>query len=100
MKKAISILPVLALAACAGDQQVYRSYFTEAGALVDGGNFGNANMNNTQIMTGERDYVVNLSNRFSSEVLTTVNFAFNSDVLDAGARDTIRRQAAWIRQFP
>jgi len=100
MKKAISILPVLALAACAGDQQVYRSYFTEAGALVDGGNFGNANMNNTQIMTGEHDYVVNLSNRFSSEVLTTVNFAFNSDVLDAGARDTIRRQAAWIRQFP
>lgn len=100
MKKVISILPVLALAACASDQKVYRSYFTEAGALVDGGNFGNANMNNTLVMTGERDYVVNLSSRFSSEVLTTVNFAFNSDVLDARARDTIRRQAAWIRQFP
>jgi outer membrane protein OmpA-like peptidoglycan-associated protein len=51
-------------------------------------------------MTGERSYVFDLSNRFAGEVLTTVNFAFNSDVLDTGARDTIREQATWIRQFP
>lgn len=33
-------------------------------------------------------------------MLTTVNFAFNSAALDAGARDTLREQANWIRQFP
>ncbi|MFX0543215.1 OmpA family protein [Roseovarius sp. S4756] len=101
MRKTLSILPILALAGCAGGgTEVYRSYFTEAGAMVDGGNFGNANMQNTQVMTGERSYVYDLSNRFSKEVLTTVNFAFNSDQLDAVARDTLSKQAAWIRQFP
>ena len=105
MKKSVLPLPVLALAlavgACANSNDaVYRSHSVEAGALVDGGNFGGATMNNTQVMTGERSYVYDLSNRFASEVLTTVNFAFNSDVLDGGARDTLREQAAWIRQFP
>ena len=32
--------------------------------------------------------------------MSTVNFAFNSAELDAGARDTLREQARWIRQFP
>lgn len=101
MKKSLLLLSIAGLGACAAAPgTVYRSYFTEAGALVDGGNFGNANMNNTQIMSGERSYVFDLSNRFASEVLTTVNFAFNSAELDAGARDTLREQAAWIRQFP
>lgn len=101
MKKSLLLLSVVGLGACSSAPgTVYRSYFTEAGALVDGGNFGNANMNNTQVMTGERSYVFDLSNRFASEVLTTVNFAFNSAQLDAGARDTLREQAAWIRQFP
>lgn len=101
MRKTLSIVPILALAGCAGGgPEVYRSYFTEAGALVDGGNFGNAVMQNTQVMTGERTYVYDLSNRFADEVLTTVNFAFNSDHLDATARETLRRQAAWINQFP
>lgn len=101
MKKSLILLPVLALGACTNARDdLYRSYFTEAGALVDGGNFGAATMNNTQIMNGERSYVYDLSNRFASEVLTTVNFAFNSDVLDIGARDTLAEQAAWIRQFP
>lgn len=101
MKKSLLLLSVAGLAACSSAPgTVYRSYFTEAGALVDGGNFGNANMNNTQVMSGERSYVFDLSNRFASEVLTTVNFAFNSAELDAGARDTLREQAAWIRQFP
>jgi len=100
MKKAISILSILALTGCASaDSQVYRSYFTEAGSLVDGGSFGNANMQNIQVMTGERSYVFDLSNRFAGEVLTTVNFAFNSDVLDTGARDTIREQATWFKVY-
>ena len=101
MKTALILLPVVALAACAAPTgEVYRSYFTEAGALVDGGNFGNANMNNTQIMSGEKSYVFDLSNRFATEVLSTVNFAFNSAQLDAGARDILSEQARWIKQFP
>lgn len=101
MKRTLAFLPILALAGCGAAQpEVYRSYFGEAGSLVDGGNFGNAVMQNHQVMTGERSFVYDLSNRFATEVLTTVNFAFNSDQLDAGARDTLREQAAWIRQFP
>lgn len=72
----------------------------EAGALIDTGNFGNATMNNHLYMTGEKQYVYNLSQRFASEVMTTVNFAFNSATLDHGAMDTLREQAIWIRQFP
>ena len=57
-------------------------------------------MNNHQYMTGEKNFVYDLSQRFASEVMTTVNFAFNSATLDPGAQDTLREQANWIRQFP
>lgn len=83
----------------AGDP-VNGAFNREAGALIDTGNFGNATMHNTQIMNGDKQYVYDLSQRFSAEVLTTVNFAFNSAQLDAGAMDTLREQAQWIRQFP
>lgn len=88
------------LAGCNSGDPVYSSFGNEAGALLDSGTFGNATMNNTQLMNGEKQYAYDLSQRFASEVLTTVNFAFNSAALDAGARDTLREQAAWIRQFP
>lgn len=88
------------LAACASNDPVYSAFNREAGALLDTGNFGNATMNNVQIMNGEKRYTYDLSQRFASEVMTTVNFAFNSSVLDSGARDTLREQANWIRQFP
>ena len=91
---------VALLAACVGSDPVYGAFHREAGALVDTGNFGNATMNNIQIMNGEKSYTYDLSQRFAGEVMTTVNFAFNSDVLDTGARDTLREQANWIRQFP
>ena len=100
MKHLIAIAGLVAASACSQQGEVYRSYFSEAGALVDGGSFGDANMNNHLIMTGEKSYVYDLSNRFSNEVLSTVNFAFNSAQLDDGARDTLREQANWIRQFP
>lgn len=51
-------------------------------------------------MTGERGYVLDLAERFSNEVTSTVNFAFDSAALDAGARDTLRQQARGIGQFP
>lgn len=88
------------LSACASQDPVYSSFHREAGSLLDTGTFGNATMNNTQIMNGEKQYAYDLSQRFASEVLTTVNFAFNSAKLDFGAQDTLREQAAWIRQFP
>ena len=88
------------LSACSSGDPVYSSFGTEAGSLLNSGTFGNATMNNTQIMSGEKQYAYDLSARFANEVLTTVNFAFGSAQLDAGARDTLREQAAWIRQFP
>ena len=79
---------------------VYSSFNRSAGQLADTGSFGDATQNNMMVQTGQRQYTFDLANRFSSEVMTTVNFAFNSSQLDAGARDTLREQANWIRQFP
>ncbi|MEP5152225.1 OmpA family protein [Planktotalea sp.] len=97
---AILVSSIALLAACNSGDPVYSSFGSEAGSLLDTGTFGNATMNNTQIMNGERQYAFDLSSRFADEVLTTVNFAFGSAELDFGARDTLREQAAWIRQFP
>jgi outer membrane protein OmpA-like peptidoglycan-associated protein len=72
----------------------------EAGHIVDGGAFGNATMNNTLVMNGERDYAVSLANRFAEEVPSMVNFDFDSVVLDAESRAVLDRQADWIKQFP
>lgn len=88
------------LTACASSDPVYSAFHREAGALVDTGNFGNATMNNIQIMNGEKRHTYDLAQRFAGDVMTTVNFAFNSAQLDSGARDTLREQANWIRQFP
>jgi peptidoglycan-associated lipoprotein len=82
---------ILALAACAE---------REAGSEVDMGTFGNANMNNSLVMTGQRDYVVALQNRFNAEVPDTITFAFNSATLDDTAIRALRNQANWIKQFP
>ncbi|WP_417210844.1 OmpA family protein [Antarctobacter sp.] len=84
----------------AGCSKTPDGFDRQAGALIDTGHFGNATMNNHQLMTGEKQIIYDLSQRFASEVMTTVNFAFNSAELDHGARDTLREQAQWIRQFP
>ncbi len=84
------------LAGCANNV----GWFQEAGASLDTGSFGNATMNNTQIQSGEKSYVIDLAGRFSGEVEDTVNFAFNSAQLDETARAVLRHQAVWIRQFP
>ncbi len=80
----------LALAGCA----------QQAGNFVRTGDFGAATMNNAMVMRGDRSYAISLGQRFAREVPTTVNFAFNSDILDAGAQAVLDRQADWIRQFP
>ena len=72
----------------------------EAGASVDEGGFGNSTMNNTLVMSGERDYAIALAQRFAQTVPTTITFAFNSSELTAEARSTLAQQADFIRQFP
>ncbi len=76
------------------------SFYREAGTQIDGGNFGNASMNNMLVQTGAAGYTTGLARRFDGEVNATINFAFNSAALDAGAQNTLRQQAAWIKQFP
>jgi len=98
-KSLLAVVSLLALGAC-GDRAAFSSWNQEAGSFLDTGSFGNATMNNTQIQNGERSYVIDLNTRFSQEVLSTVNFAFNSAKLDADAQSILRVQAQWIRQFP
>ncbi|MPL90990.1 hypothetical protein SDC9_37049 [bioreactor metagenome] len=82
----------LALAGCTSDR--------EAGADYEGGGFGNATMNNTLMMSGERNIAISLTKKFAADVQNTVNFAFNSAALDGQAQEILRRQADWIKQFP
>ncbi len=91
LRAAAAALALLALAACADH---------EMGAELSTDGFGDSTMNNTMIQSGEKNYVMDLAGRFSREVPDTVNFAFNSAVLDGQAQETLRRQAHWIRQFP
>lgn len=72
----------------------------ELGAEVDEGGFGNATMNNTLVMSGERDYTIALAERFAREVPDTINFEFNSAALTPEARKILSAQAGFIRQFP
>jgi peptidoglycan-associated lipoprotein len=88
----LSGVALIALSACAVDR--------EAGSDVDMGTFGNAQMNNTLVMTGQKDYVMALAERFGGEVPDTINFAFNSAALDGEARRVLTHQANWIKQFP
>lgn len=91
LRAPVAVLALLALTACADH---------ESGAELSTTGFGDATMNNTMIQSGEKDYVMDLAGRFSREVPDTVNFAFNSSVLDGQAQEILRRQAHWIRQFP
>ena len=103
MKPILSALlaSTVALTACGpSNDPVYTQFYREAGSTTDTGTFGNATAQNTLILSGERQFTFDLANRFASEVITTVNFAFNSSQLDAGAQDALREQANWIRQFP
>jgi peptidoglycan-associated lipoprotein len=95
--KLVASSALLALAAC-GDNAA--SWDREVGSEVDKGQFGNATMNNTLIMSGEIDYTVALAERFNAEVPDTINFEFNSAELSDEARAILQKQANFIRQFP
>jgi len=103
--KILAAVSILTLTACDGrdhlaEGDVFDSWNQEAGSFLDEGYFGNPTMNNTLIQSGDKRYVVNLNNRFSSEVPPMVNFAFDSTVLDETSKASLRKQADWIRQFP
>ncbi len=100
MKTYLAVLSATALTACGPGNPGMLGWNSEVGSVIDQGTFGNANMNNVMVQSGERSFVVDLSNRFANEVPSTVNFAFNSAQLDEEARATLRQQAEWIRQFP
>lgn len=89
-------IAALTLASCGVGNFTQR----EAGFEVDEGGFGNATMNNTMVMNGERDATYALGNRFAQEVPTTITFEFNSATLTDAAKATLRQQANFIRQFP
>lgn len=90
---------VLALAGCTNT--TLNDFNTrELGSELDTGYFGNSTFQNVQVHSGASGFVINLNERFSSEVNTMVTFPFNSTQLDDAARQTLRQQATWIRQFP
>jgi outer membrane protein OmpA-like peptidoglycan-associated protein len=90
LPKLLAATALLSLAGCGA----------ELGSQVDKGQFGNATMNNTLIQTGEINYTVALAERFNAEVPDTINFEFDSAVLTAEAQAILRKQAAFIKQFP
>lgn len=96
------VAAVLALTGCTdGTGSAVRDFNTrEAGSNIDSGYFGNSTMNNVGVQTGQAPMMENLNRRFSQDVATTINFAFNSAVLDSEARAILSQQATWIRQFP
>jgi len=104
MKTKISLLllsaSLTAIAGCSKETNVFRALYTEAGSEIETRDFGNATMNNTLVQQGERSYAIDLTRRFAAEVPNTVNFAFDSAVLDGEAQAALTQQADWIRQFP
>ena len=100
MYRTIAIIALLATGACSSSDPIYRNFYSEAGAGIDSGSFGNATMTNQLAMTSRESFVIDMSRRFSQEVSPMVNFAFNSAELDEEARAILRQQANWIRQFP
>lgn len=91
---------LMALSACGQPDPTRSSFFREAGLAANDGGFGNATMNNVLAQSGDSSYRISLQHRFSAEVASTINFAFNSTALDEQARATLRQQAQWINQFP
>lgn len=102
MKNLIIIVGLpLVIAGCGQNAgPVPNTFLREAGVQVDSGAFGNSTLNNAMIQSGEQNYANVLGERFATEAPTTINFAFDSAVLDSTAQQVLKQQATWIRQFP
>jgi len=97
-KSLVILTSLTVLGGCA--PEAIGQFYSEAGSVIDSGDFGNSTMNNQLIQTGQRSYAIELGSRFAAEVPPTVNFEFNSTALDEEARQILNRQADWINQFP
>ncbi|SIO53905.1 Outer membrane protein OmpA [Rhodovulum sp. ES.010] len=91
---ALTLGAAVALSACSAD------FHREAGASLDDGGFGNATMDNTMLMSGERAMAISLNRRFAEEVPAMITFPFDSAALDGTARAALDEQARWIVQYP
>ena len=91
----MSGLSLFALSACTGTR-----FNSVAGSELDEGAFGGPTMQNMLVMNGSAPALSHLGARFAAEVPTTINFAFNSDRLDATARAILDEQANFMRTFP
>jgi len=100
LKKTLSIILLTSVAACSSQQMITKNFNKPIGSELDEGRFGNPTMNNILIQSGQKSPTYDLAQRFNSEVIPTVNFAFNSAQLDGAAQATLQQQANWIRQFP
>lgn len=101
MKHLVAALGLVALGACTTQPgESVGVYNGKPGVLIDGPAFGEATMNNTQIMTGEKVFVVDLAHKFANKVPSMVNFAFDSTRLDAQAQAALLQQAHFIRHYP
>lgn len=90
----------LGVAAGCSNRDIYRDWFSEAGASLDEGGFGDPTMNNILVQSGQKPVMLDLNRKFAESVPTTINFAFDSARLDAAARRTLLQQANFIKQFP
>lgn len=90
----------LGAAALAGCDQTAARLDRTSGAQINEGRFGAPTAHNLALMRGQIDYAQAMAQRFAAEVPTTVNFDFDSAVLDAEAQAILARQAQWIRTFP
>ena len=100
MRKTSTALLMITLAGSLAACESNPYYNRELGANVDEGGFGTVTRNNAGIMSGEISATQLLATRFAAEVPNTITFEFNSARLTAPARQTLARQASWIRQFP
>lgn len=91
---------LLAISACSRETNAMRAFYGEAGSEVESSDFGNATRNNAALQSGSISQLVNMTRKFAADVPNTVNFAFDSAVLDEAARSALVQQASWIRQFP
>lgn len=96
----LSLASVAVLAACQAGSPAGRAFNSEAGSVASASGFGVSVIQNYQTQINPASAQLHLAQRFSTEVESTVNFAFNSATLEPAAQAALRRQANWIRQFP
>ncbi|QHQ37231.1 OmpA family protein [Algicella marina] len=96
--KSSPLLVAIALAGCEA-----QGLYTTAGEQdASSKAFGGANANNVVAQSAylKGGVLADLSNSFRAAAPDMINFAFNSTQLDAEARATLDRQAAWISANP